>query len=379
MVESHQLLNLHLSAMVVARTIAARSTMSVLAMSGASRRVVSLCLASAPGTSPRRTFVFSARSLAPANPPTPARPKGTRRPRRAPVAVAKAGASTTTTPAEGQVEYPPSLSVFLRPDPELEAPSLPLTASVARAAEEANKIPLQYLQIPLGVKEAPVAMTGQQLSKISAIKDPSKKKEMLAYQRKLLVRQMRQPYYYDLHSMRSHGGKIWKGPQTMIKENKALYFPDIMGVSLLDRNTVSTTQFLKGNVSVVSVLTSRLSSDHIKSFVEPNLEQFQDNPHFKYVQINLQQNAIKSYLVSLFLSGLRKETPQAFQPSYIFARQNMELLRPRLGLQNQYLGYVFLVDEHCRVRWAGCAFADQEERNALWSSVGVLLERVRGK
>lgn len=328
----------------------------------------------------------------PVQPTKPAaRPKGVRRPRR-PSAGSAAQASTSTstvlsTSADGvkaglkdeQPEYPPSLSVFLRPDPELENPTLPLTASVGRAADQANKIPLPYLAIPLGVKERPVPLTGASLSNVWSIKDPAKKSEAIAYQRKILTRQMQQPYYYDLHAMRSHGGKIWRGPPTMIREDQALYFPDVMGMSLQDRSSVSTTQFFQGNISVVAVLTSRLSSDHVQSFLQPNLDRWRDTPGFQFVQINVQQNMIKSYLVSLFLSSLRKETPPAFQPSYIFARQNMELLRPRLGLHNQYVGYVYLVDANCKIRWTGCAFAEQEERESLWTSVGVLMDRLTKK
>lgn len=320
------------------------------------------------------------RSSPPAQPTKPAaRPKGVRRPRR-PSSGSSAQASTSTAlageGAKNEPEYPPSLSVFLRPDPELQNPVLPLTASVGRAADQANKIPLQYLSIPLGVKERPVPLTGHSLSKVYSIKDPAKKAEALAYQRKLLTRQMQQPYYHDLHAMRSHGGKVWRGPPTMIREDQALYFPDVIGMSLRDRSNASTTQFCQGNVSIVTILTSRLSSDHVQSFVQPNLDRWKNTPGFQYVQINLQQNMVKSYLVSLFLSSLRKETPPEFQSSYIFARQNMELVRPRLGLQNQYVGYVYLVDANCKIRWAGCAFAEQEERESLWSSVGVLMDRL---
>lgn len=336
----------------------------------------------------RAAIPLTARGLATSAPfyngGPPTRPKGVRRPRRVPPSkIVTAPASTvtaTTKDGTAEPEYPPSLKIFLHPDPNLEVPPLPFATSVNRAAEEANKIPLSYLSVPLGVKDKPIPGTGASLAKVSAIKDPKLKAEALAYQKKILLRQMGQTYFYDLHAMRSHGGKLWRGPSTMIREDQALYFPDIVGVNLKDRANTNTTSLLQGKVSVVSVLTSRLSGEHINSFVQPNLQRFVNNKGFNYVQLNLQQNTLKSYLVSLFLSGLRKEVPEPWQPSYVFARQNMELLRPRLGLHNQYVGYVYLVDEQCKVRWAGCAFAEQEEREALWASVGVLLDRLgKGK
>lgn len=43
---------------------------------------------------------------------------------------------------------------------------------------------------------------------------------------------------------------------------------------------------------------------------------------------------------------------------------------------NKHVGYVYLVDEMCRVRWAGCADAKEEEAKALENCAGVLLERL---
>lgn len=50
-------------------------------------------------------------------------------------------------------------------------------------------------------------------------------------------------------------------------------------------------------------------------------------------------------------------------------------LREPLGMTNRHVGYVYLVDEQCRIRWAGCADAKPEEAEALRSCTGVLLAR----
>jgi len=54
----------------------------------------------------------------------------------------------------------------------------------------------------------------------------------------------------------------------------------------------------------------------------------------------------------------------------------MEYVREDLGMVNKHVGYVYLVDEMCRVRWAGCADAKQEEARALETCTGVLLNRL---
>lgn len=54
----------------------------------------------------------------------------------------------------------------------------------------------------------------------------------------------------------------------------------------------------------------------------------------------------------------------------------MEYVREDLGMVNKHVGYVYLVDESCRVRWAGCADAMPEEANALLNCTRILLDRL---
>jgi ATPase complex subunit ATP10 len=44
-------------------------------------------------------------------------------------------------------------------------------------------------------------------------------------------------------------------------------------------------------------------------------------------------------------------------------------------MTNSRIGYVYLVDENLKVRWAACADAKEEEEDALIRCTGVLLNR----
>ena len=46
-------------------------------------------------------------------------------------------------------------------------------------------------------------------------------------------------------------------------------------------------------------------------------------------------------------------------------------------MTNNRIGYVYLVDENLKIRWAACADAKEEEEEALIRCVGVLLNRLR--
>lgn len=78
----------------------------------------------------------------------------------------------------------------------------------------------------------------------------------------------------------------------------------------------------------------------------------------------------------MFLSSLRQSTPVNLQPTYLVSNQNMEYVRESLGMVNKHIGYVYLLDEHLKVRWAACGDAELEEEEALRTSVGVLLNRL---
>jgi ATPase complex subunit ATP10 len=44
-------------------------------------------------------------------------------------------------------------------------------------------------------------------------------------------------------------------------------------------------------------------------------------------------------------------------------------------MTNSRIGYVYLVDENLKIRWAACADAKEEEEEALIRCTGVLLDR----
>lgn len=50
-----------------------------------------------------------------------------------------------------------------------------------------------------------------------------------------------------------------------------------------------------------------------------------------------------------------------------------------MGMTNSKVGYVYLVDENLKIRWAGCADATEREAQSLESCTGVLLKRLEEK
>ncbi|KAI9065294.1 hypothetical protein FKP32DRAFT_1685103 [Trametes sanguinea] len=242
----------------------------------------------------------------------------------------------------------------------------------ADASKDAKKDELPLLQRPLGVrgKPKPQGKKTWEDTKEKYLDDDKRLAE-----RHHLAREATRGYFSDLSATRHHGGKTWIAPKVMIREDKALYFPDISGTPLSGKEKVHTSNILAGKVSIVTLLTTRISEIQTAMFTQPTQDALGSHPLFQRVQINLQDNLLKSFLVSLFASGIRKTVPEELWPTYLISSQNIEYLREPLGIANRHVGYVYLVDPNMKIRWAACADPKSEEIAALLTCTKVLLER----
>ncbi|PWN48019.1 hypothetical protein IE53DRAFT_412630 [Violaceomyces palustris] len=273
--------------------------------------------------------------------------------------------ATTTTSAPSPTLFPGD------PTSEVQSPPRPLTVESSSNPTELNKLPLPFLSIPLGVRNKPNSSKKTWAQKKAELLDQERRMQ----KRKIIVKEATRGYFHDFHAIRSHGGKTWRSPSTLIREDKALYFPDIQGTCLADRSTKHTSDMFQGKVSVVCILNSRISEEHTKSFYEETLKMYGDHPKFQMILINLQENSLKAYLLSLFLTSLRSQIPKKFHPTYLLSHQDLDMEREAMGLHNKHVGYTYLVDSGSKVRWAGCSFAERSEVEALVSCTGVLLNR----
>ncbi|KAJ3535692.1 hypothetical protein NM688_g6941 [Phlebia brevispora] len=248
-------------------------------------------------------------------------------------------------------------------DPKVEQLQAEASIPIPDAAEGKEKAPvIPLLQRPLGVKYRPttVAKTWRE-----EMMDDDTRKE----HRDKLLKEATKGYFTDLNATRRFGGKTWIAPRVLIREDKARYFPDIEGTAANGNKKVHTTDLLLGKISIVCMLSSKISEFQTEEFYKPTVEEYSKNPHFQLIQINLQENLLKALLVQLFSRSIRNTIPPEQWSKYLISNQNMDYLREDIGMTNRHLGYVYLVDQACRIRWAGCADPMVEEIKALHSRV----------
>jgi len=93
------------------------------------------------------------------------------------------------------------------------------------------------------------------------------------------------------------------------------------------------------------------------------------------VDINVEENAMKAALIRLFMGNLKRRLPVEAHGRYFLVRRGItEDMRDEIGLLNSKVGYVYLVDSECRIRWAGSGRAEPGERESMLGGLVKLLQ-----
>ena len=182
--------------------------------------------------------------------------------------------------------------------------------------------------------------------------------------------------------MRLHKGKSFLAPPRLFKADKALYFPNFYGRTLTkDKTLLDTTPLLEGKVSIVSIFSSAWAEGQAATFISE-----QNNPELNQViqssgggaqliRINIEENWLKAVIIRLFMPALRKKLGfENWGRYFLVVRGVTDDMRDAIGLLNTKVGYTYLLDRECRIRWAGSGCAEADEKESLVKGVRRLLE-----
>jgi ATPase complex subunit ATP10 len=98
------------------------------------------------------------------------------------------------------------------------------------------------------------------------------------------------------------------------------------------------------------------------------------------VQINIEENTLKHMIIKLFMPGLRRKYGVDNWGRYFVVKRGVsEEIRNAIGLLNSKVGYTYLLDGECRIRWAGSGPAEAGEREGLVRGVRRLVEDLKTK
>ncbi|KAF2856123.1 hypothetical protein T440DRAFT_463455 [Plenodomus tracheiphilus IPT5] len=257
-----------------------------------------------------------------------------------------------------------SATTLYRPQPEHRPTE---TAPTPDPQDDDVFIP-KPLGRPIGFQQPP--KPGENTSIAKAKKDYSgmTMSQRNLEKRKDLVEKWSTNYFRDFKNIRKYrSGKTFLANAQIYKKERALYFPNFHGNTLAEKDA-DTTTVLQGKVSVVNVYSSQWGETQAQSFTGKSVnakvhEIIAQHPGVaQMVDVNIEENSMKAWIISFFQFKLKSARPQGDWGKYFIVRKGVsEQIRETIGLLNGRVGYVYLVDQDCRIRWAGSGYAEGTE------------------
>ncbi|CAK7222864.1 Mitochondrial ATPase complex subunit atp10 [Sporothrix curviconia] len=314
-----------------------------------------------------RTFSASARVRKAVQPATPTKP----------------------TPAEEGTEAAPAAPPAM-PSPLADAPR-----SYGKRVEEFTPTPLSR---PIGMQTPPMAgdNSGIDARTLQQKRDDFVNYEKHLVRRKELKSKIVKPYFRDWTNLQFYEGKTFISPPRLFRNDVSLFFPNLVGQRLLSADKAvaksaqndTTPAFEQNAATVVAFFSSLWAENQVRSFVSaeanPELAELltaNSGPgKAQLMHINYEDNAMKAWLVRRFTGSLKKRIDKRDWEQYMLVTQGVtDEIRENIGLLNAKVGYVYLVDQNCRIRWAGSGPSQPEERQSLVKGVQRLLAEAKNE
>ena len=185
--------------------------------------------------------------------------------------------------------------------------------------------------------------------------------------------------------MQYHKGKTFIANTKLFRAERALYFPNFRGTTLSSPKQVKdTTPELQGKVSIVGVFCRDWAEKQTATLIGEK-----ENPELydvfkaskgmaQRVHINIEEENLRAWLLKLFIPRLRKLIPTYAHGRYFMVRRGItEDMNLDIGRVNSMVGYVYLLDKDCKIRWASSGVAEAGEKEGLVKGVRRLLEETK--
>ena len=96
------------------------------------------------------------------------------------------------------------------------------------------------------------------------------------------------------------------------------------------------------------------------------------------VDVNVEESAMRYWILRPFFYRLRRQRHEKDYGKYfVLTRGISHQIREAIGLLNGKVGYVYLVDGECKIRWAGSGPSWPEEREGMVKGLRRMVQEAR--
>lgn len=184
--------------------------------------------------------------------------------------------------------------------------------------------------------------------------------------------------------LRHHRGKTFLATRRLFKADAALYFPNFQGYTLAEPDTYDqdTIKTMQGKFTIVRMCCEHWSIEQCDTYTSPKqnptlaaeMERLKDKG-LQMVQINIVEERLRVFIVRRSVGWQKKEIPQEEWGRWFMVSKGVnDYLRRDIHMKNPKVGHIYLLDQDCKIRWAGCGDATDEERESLVRAVKRLVE-----
>lgn len=198
---------------------------------------------------------------------------------------------------------------------------------------------------------------------------------------------MARPYFRDWTNLNEHKGKTFLAPPRLFRHDRSLYFPNLYGHTLLKTTSLprDTTPTLQAKASVVSIFSTGWAENQTRSFVSgdanPALQELleQHKGRAQHVRVNIEDKSrLRWWILRAIAPFARKNIYEENWDKYFMVRRGIsDEIRESIGYLNSKVGYVYLVDGDCKIRWAGSGPAGPGEVESLTKGLTKLVDEMK--
>lgn len=182
--------------------------------------------------------------------------------------------------------------------------------------------------------------------------------------------------FYESKSFTNTNGKIFTPSSSYFKSDKALYFPNFHAQAI-DGTASELHSMFKNKVSLVRVFSAvsgdTCSETYFKTkthnYLTKDYDKFtQKYPHSQIIDLNIPLGFVKRSMVKLVSGSIKSKLPEDRKDKYFILPDRLIPfdLKQELLCDNSCSGYIYLIDEAGKIRWATSGYSNEKELLTLW-------------